>query len=311
MTIETQYEIYLKQITSRKRNPVKGATLAAYRSYYRNWIHPNIGKLEVSAVENGTMKRLVATLAEAGLSPSTIGGVTNCVKSIVSSAVDDNGNELFPRRWNSDFIDAPIIDPKAQNAPVIAAPAVAKAISQAPSQYAPLFALLAGTGLRISEALALKVGPQPSSSFWDPEQSKLVIRKALYHGVEQATKTAAGVREVDLAPELNEYLLSHAASQGFLFADTNGKPLCVSTAYVAADKAEVPGYHSFRRFRITHLENQGVPRGLVMFWTGHAGKDVHDRYVKLSKDIEARKEWAEKAGLGFKLPKIQEVSDHL
>ena len=42
-----------------------------------------------------------------------------------------------------------------------------------------------------------------------------------------------------------------------------------------------------------------------MFWTGHAGRDVHDGYVKLGKEIEARKTWAFKAGLNFELPTRQ------
>lgn len=38
-------------------------------------------------------------------------------------------------------------------------------------------------------------------------------------------------------------------------------------------------------------------------WLGHANKDVTDRYAEqLKEDVEWRKEEAEKAGLGFKLP---------
>lgn len=305
MNIEQQYNTYINQITNRKRNPAKGATLAAYHSYWRTWIQPEIGALEVSQVENGIMKRLVARIAAAGLSSSTIAGVTNCVKGIVSSAVDENGNELFLRKWNADFIDAPVIDPKNQKAPILSREALQESISRTQGQFRTLCILLAGSGLRINEALALKVGSPLESSCWIPKESKLVIRRALWRGIEQSTKTSAGVREVDLASKLNEFLLQNI-SQNNTFCFGNGQPLCLSTVYDAAEKTGIPGFHAFRRFRCTHLENAGVPRGLALFWTGHSGKDVHDRYIKLDKDIEARKEWVERAGLGFELPKFAE-----
>ena len=52
-----------------------------------------------------------------------------------------------------------------------------------------------------------------------------------------------------------------------------------------------------------------VPRGLAMFWTGHAAGDVHANYIKLGKDIKARRDWAEKAGIGFELPKEENYED--
>lgn len=297
MRIREQFPTYLEQITNRKRSPVKGATLAAYKSYWLNWVEPLLGDVEVSAVENGAMKSFVAQLAKGGLGASSIAGVTNLVKCIVASVTDENGNELYPRKWNSEFIDAPVLDPKAQKAPILSAGEVTAALAAAPSQYTPLLALLAGSGLRINEALALKVGPNPDSSYWDPLNSKLVIRTALYRGVEQAPKTAAGVREIDIDPAFNIWLTQAGLpKEGIMF------PVAVRTLYNALNKMGIPGFHSFRRFRITHLDNVDAPRGLTKFWTGHADKDVHDRYVKVGKELEARKTWASKAGLGFELP---------
>lgn len=307
MTINDQFDAFITQISTRKRSPTKPATLAAYRSYYKNWIAPQIGSLELSKVENGVMKQFVAHLAESGLAPASIAGVTQLVKGIVASAMDKNGNPLFPRVWNAEFIDAPMIDHNAQKTPLITAQEASRAVLMAPGQYSPLFALAAGSGCRISEILAIRVGIQPVSSYWDPQESKLVIRKALYHGREQGTKTAAGVREVDLDPQLNDYLINYfkgIRNDGeFLFRNDTGGPLRPNTAYDVAEQRGVPGFHSFRRFRCTHLENVGVPRGLAMFWTGHAKKDVHDGYVRLDKDIEARRDWAKRAGIGFELPK--------
>jgi len=64
----------------------------------------------------------------------------------------------------------------------------------------------------------------------------------------------------------------------------------------------VRGFHPFRRFRVTHLRYQGTPEDILRFWIGHADQSVTDRCSKMSKRIQSRKEWAEKAELGFALP---------
>ncbi len=66
------------------------------------------------------------------------------------------------------------------------------------------------------------------------------------------------------------------------------------------------GFHSFRRFRTAHLRKNRVPWDLQKLWLGDANKDVTDRYAEqLKEDVEWRKQEAETAGLGFKLPTIE------
>lgn len=302
MNIEQQFDTYWKQITTRKRNPPKGATLAAYSSYHKTWIGPHIGQINLSEFENGAMKKFVSKLADSGLSASSIAGITNCVKGIISSATDDNGNELFPRKWNSTFIDAPPINSKDQDTPILGQEALQGAISRTHGQFRTLCILLAGSGLRINEALALKTVNHSESSFWDSKESKLVIKKALWRGIEQLPKTTAGEREVDLSPELNAYLLEKKPESDFLFAGSAGNPLRIRTVYDMGDRVGIPGFHSLRRQRVTHLRTCKIPEDIIKFWIGHSSKDITDRYSKMSQNIEARKKYAVEAGLGFQLP---------
>jgi len=52
-----------------------------------------------------------------------------------------------------------------------------------------------------------------------------------------------------------------------------------------------------------------VPEDLVRLWLGHAAQNVTDTYAKgLSEDKAWRQEWAERAGLGFSLVGLQEVT---
>lgn len=290
MTIDQQWSVFLNQITTRKRNPAKGATLAAYKSYYFNWISPNLGKLELSQLENGEMKRFVSKLAEKNLAAATITAIVNCTKGIIGSAMDDNGNELYPRKWNNEFIDTPPIE--NQKAPIVTREELEMAILALQKPYDSLVIVLAATGLRIGECLSLKANKDNNSSYWSYNDSKLVITRQLWRGREQSTKTAAGSREVDIPNELNEYL-KERFQEGLMFS------IRLSTAYQKIKEAGIPGFHSLRRYRCTHLENSNVPRGLAMFWIGHAAKNVHETYLKMDKDIQARKEWCFKAGLGF------------
>ena len=304
MDIRTQSKKFLAGLESRKRNPAKPRTIKAYQSYLRTWILPAIGSVDLAKFENGAMKAFVAGLG--GLAPSTVVSIANLVKEIIASAQDANGNALYPRAWNNEFMDLPVVSNRDQKTPTMTVPALETAISGARGQFGPLYTLLAASGLRISEALALKTGPDDGKgSFWIPEQSKLVIRGQLQDGGFLAPKTDAGYREVDIHPDINRSLASLSRTEGsYLFVSESGQTgghLPLATAYDAMHKDGVPGFHSLRRFRVTRLREVGAPEDLLKFWIGHSGKDISDRYSKLSQNVAVRKDWAEKAGLGFSI----------
>jgi hypothetical protein len=97
------------------------------------------------------MKELVEHMA-AKLEPSSIPDYTNIVKGVVSSAINEDGEELFPRKWNEEYIDAPLIDDQRQ--PSSTSESVKAIVAAAKGQYQMLYALLAGCGpLRAGEAL--------------------------------------------------------------------------------------------------------------------------------------------------------------
>ena len=300
----------MKQIQTRRRNPVKPSTLASYRSRL-NRILPDLGEMDLSQIENGVMKSFVAVLSRDGLSASAINSLVSLIKEVVGSAVDVNGNELYPRKWNSEFMDLPVINRREQKAPIASANAVWEAISQSNGQEKALYALLAGSGLRVGEALALRYGPDNGKdSYWSPETGTVVIRTTLNikNGQIMSTpKTEAGIREVDLNLELNNFLCSQLTgndtpTQTLVFHNQAGRPVRFNTLREDAIEAGILSqFHSLRRFRITHLESVGVPPGLQRFWTGHAAGDVHEQYIKMADRVQDRKFWAEKAGLGFRV----------
>jgi integrase len=87
-------------------------------------------------------------------------------------------------------------------------------------KYTILFALLAGTGLRIGEALALR----PTD--FGPDCRVLHIRRSIWRGQEQQPKTANALRVLDLPEVLAKELRNFVGGvNGYLFATAQGKPL--------------------------------------------------------------------------------------
>jgi integrase len=174
-----------------------------------------------------------------------------------------------------------------------------------------LFALLPGTGLRIGEALGLKLGERLSGDF-----STIRVRQSVWRGSVQTPKTDNAVREIDLPTSLATFLKAYIGDRtsGFLFQSKSGRPLTqrnVLRDELGKIRSELKlergkAFHAFRRFRTAHLRKNRVPWDLQKLWLGHANRDVTDRYSEqLKEDVEWRKEVAENAGLGFKLPSIE------
>ena len=89
---------------------------------------------------------------------------------VVALAVDNEGEQLHPRKWNHEFIDLPLVT--EQRRPTFSAEEVAKIVSAAEGQLRVLYSLLAGTGLRIGEVLALEVR--------DVTGSTIAVRRGIF-----------------------------------------------------------------------------------------------------------------------------------
>jgi integrase len=294
-----QARLFLQQGTNRKRSPFRPATIKVYKSQIETNLNPNIGNLPLDVIGNKAVKDLAAVLAAKNLKPASIALNINIIKQIRGSAQDNEGAELYPYTWNTEFIDAPEI--KDQSAPIASAQAVTDAIKSSDSGLPSLIAVLAGTGLRIGEALALVAhGDERQNNVWDRDKAVIYVRQQRRAEKVGPTKTRAGIREIDLPLELNQFL-----SFQLMLNDINGFVFPMSENYYRQRLSKcgiLGGFHSLRRFRVTHLRLQSVPESLIHFWIGHEDESVTDRYTKVGTEIESRKQWAQKAGLGFNLP---------
>ena len=252
-------------------------------------------------------------MRDANLADKTIVNYFHVLMAVVASAVSSEGEQLHPRNWNFHFIGLPVIDERKQRKPSLTASEVEDILARAKGRYKVLFALLAETGLRIGEALGLKIGEHVSGDF-----STIKVRQSVWRSSVQTPKTDNAVREIDIPSSLASLLKAsiQGRTSGFLFQTESGRPLAHRNVLrdgldkIRRDLGMEHGkaLHSFRRFRTAHLRKNRVPWDLQKLWLGHANKDVTDRYAEqLKADVEWRKEETEKAGLGFKLPELQTV----
>jgi integrase len=140
-----------------------------------------------------------------------------------------------------------------------------------------LFATLAGTGVRIGEGLALK--PEDFSS----DCRVIHITHAIWKKKDQAPKTPASVRDIDVPEELAAVLrgyIPNIPAGHYLFATASGKPMSQRNALRVLHTRHKVGFHAFRRFRTSVLRKARVPEDLINLWLGHGSKSVTDDYAR-------------------------------
>ncbi len=309
VTFRQQAKWWIEYMQTRKRRPIKPKTASEWQAIIDNWLNPNIGEMPLSEVDNLALKQPVSKMAHVGLSAKTINNYIQPVKMIVASVVDEKGNQVYPRTWNHDYIDLPEV--KNQHRPVFASEETTAVVANATCHYQMLYALLAGTGLRIGKLLGLPL------EHISEDRMTIRIRQSVWDRKVQEVKTRSGVRLVDLHSSLAAMLDAFIGDRktGFLFCTKSGLPMSDDNVYRRLNpllkRLRIPkmGFHAFRRFRVTWLRKNRVPEELIRFWIGHADRSMTDRYSMLNADTTLRKAIAEKIGLGFELPSVQSGMD--
>jgi integrase len=303
-TFEKQSAAWTHELQSRKRKPVSPATVSAFNSYVRRLL-PIVGpNTPLADIDNGFVRDLVTKLVAENLSAKTIGELVATTKQIVASAVDSNGNYLFPRQWNAKFLDLPQVQNQKQ--PCATRANVETCIKNSRNdQERLLYGLLAGSGVRIAEALAIHVGGTAEQTRWKNKSATVSVKSSIYRGKEHnRVKTLAAIRTVDLDPRLNGLIAQFVSANkiqagGFLFQSRSGQAMNLKTATDRLKKHGIKGFHAFRRFRATRLREVGVSEEIIRTWLGHADQTISDRYSKLAENVELRRQMAARTGLGF------------
>jgi integrase len=301
ITFEQQSMDWLREVQSRKRKPVKTRTVKTWESHLR-YINPKIGQMSVSEVNNRSMREFVAKMDGDGFSAKTITNYLGVVKSVVASVRNEQGNSTYNVKWNAEYMDVPVVED--QNTPSFTATEIEAILSLAKGQDYVIYALLAGSGLRIGECFALQVE--------DVRDTVLYVKHGSWDGAITGTKSRAGTREIDICTNLADLLKKHINGRvtGCLFPSETGTPLRKSnllrrSLHPILNQLRIPerGFHAFRRFRAEHLET-ALPGSDVLrkLWLGHSLSDISEKYVRnLKHNTLVRTMSAQKAGLGFSI----------
>jgi integrase len=264
VTFEQQSRTWLHAVQKRKRKPVKFRTAKTWESHLR-YINSKIGHMQLADVNNRSMREFIAQMVSEDFSAKSIENYLAVIKSVVASVLNENGEPIYNVPWNSDYMDLPEIE--GQNAPAFTAAEIEEILSKAEGQDRVIYALLAGSGLRIGECFALRVE--------DVRGSVLHVKHSAWEGTFSSPKHGK-VREVDIHSDLADLLRDHigGAKSGFVFPSDNGTPLRKSNLLrrslhpILAELGLKPrGFHAFRRFRVAHLRKQLVPEILLRIRT--------------------------------------------
>ena len=309
VTFREQSEIWLCQLQNRKRKPIGQSYAASIQGALDKWVLPAIGDVPLANVDNLSVKPLIETMSAARLSPRTVNKYIEHVKEVVESLKSPNGEPLHNRKWSAEVMDLPIVEHAEQKRPALKAGAISELIKASSGQEQALYVLLAATGMRISEALAVetrhfKNGGRTITVEQQIQKDAPVVVKYL--------KTAAAKRQVDLHPDVAEYLQRYAAGNtGLLFHTANGTPhlygnledrwLTPRLAKLGLDEKGM-GWHSFKRFRKTWLRGARCLEDINNFWMAHKPHTMSEVYSHLHEEVEMRLDEAARVGYGFVLP---------
>jgi integrase len=294
-------EKWIEGCENRKLRPVKISVLHGWRNILRNHLLPLLDAVPLADVGNRTMRSVVERLAKKGLAPTTIRNICLVLKLVRASAIDEDGNQLFPIKWNAKFVDAPEIDPSKLKRPSFVAEQVTQIVQAATGRLQIICIAAAATGMRIGELLGAECRHVGESS--------IKVEQSVWQGRVGTPKTQNSFRVVDVHPAvsalLNQYIGNRKA--GFIFQTHSRRPLSQTNLlkrelHPLLRNLGIPtcGFHSFRRFRNTFLRQSRCPDALLKFWLGHSGRDMSDVYDRSREDVQYRKDVAKSMGHGFR-----------
>ncbi len=314
-TFREQAEALMVKLATRKRKPVHDSTLFTWGNYLSHWTIPAIGNLPLGHIKNSTIKPLIGAMAEAGLKATSIDAHFRLIRKVLASYVNEQGEAIYECKWNLDFLDLPIIESRTLNTPCFSDETVNGLASWRFPREQMIFILGGASGARIGELLGLDIGQHIST-----DCLTLRIERQINRGrIVDYVKTIAADREIDLHQSVAEVLERYIGNRtsGLLFCTANETPLSLTNilavhlhpalrelGYVnSITGTNKAGMHAFRRYRNTHLGKcAGLPERLQKYWMGHRDPSTTAGYDKITADREFRRLWAQRCGIGFKLP---------
>lgn len=263
-----------------ERNELERSTLKAYRSHVNIHIDPRIGTLLLSELTRSSVRDFMYEMLDEGVSRAHVKKVMVSLRSILSEAVEREwithnvALDVKLRRKSRTAEDEKIIPTKDE---------IRLIIENAPASHRAMFITAIFTGMRISELRGLT---------WDcVDFDRRVIKiskRADEFGAMGAPKSRAGVRDIPMAPMVQETLSAWRSEAlendlGLVFPNSAGrvqnysniynrifKPMLVENGIVN-DRGEAKfGIHALRHAAASLFIEQGWNPKKIQTLLGHA-----------------------------------------
>jgi integrase/recombinase XerD len=192
------------------------------------------------------------------------------------------------------YMDTPIVGDDV-NIPTLTREEVNRIVHATEGRERMLYILLAGTGMRIGEMMALNV------EHIADQHTTVRVRHSVWRN-HIGTPKLNSVRDVDLASPVAALLgrFLEGRTSVPLFRTRTGKRESTRNALRSFHALlrrlgmSERGFHAFRRFRISTLRadgvpgKDGVPEHLINYWTGHKDQTMNGKYDYSSKTLASR-----------------------
>lgn len=242
------------------------------------------GRMPLAAVEPRDVKRYAAELAAGGLSARSVKNHLAPVRALFADAFEEGLIRSNPTAGVRLTQRAAIVDDQAdERVKALTEEQLQALLEQTPDEWRLFFEFLAHTGLRISEAIALRWGDV------DLGQRRVQVRRRIYRGCVDAPKSRYGRRTIPLSEGIARALWTRkgsAADEALVFASARGELVNASNlmnrvlkpAAIAAGVGLITvkgktnswvGFHTFRHTCATVLFRRGLNAKQVQMWLGH------------------------------------------
>lgn len=242
--------------------PTAASTLATWKGIVEK-LKAELGDFPLRSLvqDQQPVADYITQMVQYGYEPKTIRNYVQIIKMVVASAKDRSTRKpLFPVAWDNEVLLVPAV--RKQRKPVFTSDQVTKIVERAAGQYRVMFAVLAASGLRISELLGLQV-----ENVLDDGYRLRIVEKNYNGKQEDRLKTLSAERTVELHSSIAILLRNHIGKRtsGWVFETKKHKPHSASNI--------------LKRYLHPILLGDETTPG-VTGWMGHSRKHRHDRQLR-------------------------------
>jgi integrase len=288
ITLATYADVWLPS------HPLGAHARETYQAILRAKILPELSSTALADIDVPTVKALFRKMEAAGASNAYLSKVKTVLSAMMQAAAEDadipgvTHNPVRGIRVNG-------IRPERRQA--ISKPDFAKLLAEVPEHYRLLLRTIAGSGIRVEEAMGLRDDDLvvTDAGCWLLVRHVLVeVRYPLTHTLRDGTKNGS-TRKVMIDPRLASELA--ALPKGFMFLRPDGRHISLDSFRKlvwrpAVKRAGLPATFAFRDLRRCHAtwlkagQSAGgrVDLEAIRDRLGHSSVTITDRYLAAPAD---------------------------